>query len=369
MTVREASVVDFVKDLLTREGALVEKAPGDALFAVLPPPLRTALDMAESVSLRLFGETGEGEVGFPLESAGLQWCVDRAAARGRLVAVRLPALGAGIKPLSTAQECFTALNGTVHAVDARMAELEVWLLEFRYEAHSEERAEGSVFVALEPGRGALSIPLADALLASLTRAQAVSLPERPIDFAALARRVEPSVRAEILRRLGPFREGRVRRLETDRARLLAYHDTLVDEAARRRTSDAHPGDEALRAKVDAIVRQRDVKLVELAERHSVRVRYVLSSALLARYEASVCELVLKRRRREIRVDLVWDPHLHGPLPLACDGCGMPSLSFHVCDEHGHMTCADCAARCPTCGRTTCRVCHGPGCRMCARDEA
>lgn len=362
------SVADFVQRLLAREGALVEREDPGPLFAVLPPDLAKSLALPESVALRVCAEAGPGEVGWPLEAASLQWCVERAAARGRLAAVRLPASHGAAKPAHRWLDHVTAMNATLRAGDAGLARIDAWVLEFRYEAHSEERAEGSVFVAAVPSSGALSAPLAEALLAELPRAEPGRMPEERPDLEAVARVAEPAARAEIVARLAPFRAARRERFAIDRERLVAYHDTLAAEAARRRGGVADAGEAALRGKIDAVARQRDAKLAELAERHSVRVRYALSSALLASYEAPVCEIVLRRRSREIRFRLVWDPFLHGPLPLPCAGCGMPGLAFHACDEQGHLTCPLCAARCPRCARVTCRACHGPGCRVCSREE-
>jgi len=353
-------VRDFLGAVLAREGALVETSDDAGLFAVLPPAVRGELDLPESVALRVAGDAGPGETPFALESAGVEWCIARAAGRGRLAAARLDS-GAVPKPAGALRERFTALNASVRARGSRVRAVGRWVLEFRYEARGEERADGSVFVAVGAGPEpvAVSVPLADALLASLDEAAPAAVSDED-GVETLARRVEPLVRSRIRDRLAPFREAMQRRLAADRERLVAYHDTLAAEAGRRPGKDP----DALRAKADAIARQRDEKLAELAERHSTQVRYALSSALHVTYEASVCDLVLRRRRREIEVCVAWDPFLHEPLPLLCAACDGPSLAFHVCDEAGHLTCATCAARCAECGRVTCRTCHGPGCRGC-----
>ena len=363
---RETAVRDFAARLLAREGALVESTDDGSLYTVLPADLSGALALPGTATLRFGAEAGDGEVAVPLESAAMQWCVEQAAGRGRLAAVRLPVQASGRKAARTALNWFTALNGTLRPGDSTVGTLAVAVLEFRYEARSEERAQGSVFVAVEPGLGAVSAPLADALRRALVHAEPAAPPERPAELEALARAAEPVAREEILRRLEPYKRDRLRRLTADRERLVAYHDQLVAEASRRRRGDADTGEEALRAKVAAIARQRDEKLAELGERHAVSVRYAFSSALLVSYEATICELILRRRRREIPVRLAWDPFLRAPLPLACSGCRKPSLSFHACDAAGHLTCPECAARCSGCGRVTCRACHGPGCRACGR---
>jgi hypothetical protein len=110
------------------------------------------------------------------------------------------------------------------------------------------------------------------------------------------------------------------------------------------------------AKTIAIEKQRAQKLAELAQRSAIEVRLALGSVLVLEYSAQVCDLVLLRRRREIALPIIWDPFLHALLPIPCSACRVPVLTFHACDEAGHLTCPACARPCASCGRVRCRVC-------------
>ncbi|MGQ0615011.1 MAG: hypothetical protein ACT4PV_14855 [Planctomycetaceae bacterium] len=366
--IARTDIAGFAARLLEREGALVEPAGEGALFTLLPTALRGPLELPESAVLRVEGEARAGETPLALESRAMQWCVDRAVARGRRAAVRVPARPGAVKSGETAVNWLQTLNATVRHASVRTAELRVALLEFRYEARSEERAEGGVFVAVEPTFEAVSLPLARALRDALPDAEPVAWPPHPLDFDTMTRDADPTVRVEISRELDMFRKARLLRLEADRERLLAYHETLVAEASRRRGGDADKGEAALRSKIAAVVRRRDERLAEIVERHSVHVGYTLASVLLVSYTACVHELTVRRRDREITVPIAFDPLLREPLPRICPACRLSHHAWHVCDEAGHLTCATCAARCGSCGRVTCRACHGPKCRGCARER-
>ena len=360
-----ASIPAFVGSFLGREGAATEVGADGAVVALLPPELQEALALPEVVTLRLFGDLRPDEVPFTLETQGMTWCLGHAVGQGRLAAAWLAAPRPKLERLTqTVLQRFVALNGKVTAVAARPRRLAVVVLEFEFEATSEERATGRVAIAVEPALGVVSVPLADRLLPLLDEAEPRTLSLAPADIERAARRVAPLAESLIAQETIAFRDQLTQRMAKERDRLIEYHDTLLAEARRRR-GRASADQEAIRAKTEAIVRQRDHKLAELAARFATTVRCTLASAIEVTYEASFCELVVRRRKREIPICIPWDPFLHDVLALACPACGMPTLSVHVCDDAGHLTCADCAAPCAECSRVSCRSCCGAACPKCA----
>jgi hypothetical protein len=149
-------------------------------------------------------------------------------------------------------------------------------------------------------------------------------------------------------------------MDVEQERIVAYHDRLAREARKRRRGQ-ELNDEVLASKREAILRQRAERLDDLRDRHAVSAQYWLASVLVVRYEVGLCRFRLRRRRREVQVDVEWDPFLGDFLGAPCDACGEATLYFHVCDAAGHVTCAACAARCDGCGRVTCKACPGDGC--------
>lgn len=356
----------FLAQFLVRQGALAEIDHRAVVTGVLPPELQQTLKLPESVSLRPLGSAACDEIPFALESAGMQWCLDTATGRGRLAAGALPRVrpkASGVAESVLSQ--FTALNASVRAASTRTVDLTPIVFEIGYDAVAEERTEGSVFVAVEPVIGAVSVPLAEALLARIADVEPIGLPLDPAGLSGPAGRLVPLARALILDRLAGFREKVAFRLNQDAGRLSEYHATLLHEARRRRTarSDGGSGSDS---KIAAILRQRDEKLAELVVRHRVGARCRVASALVVRYSASVCDILVRRRQREIRIPIALDPITRGALPLQCPACWHPTLTVHICDDAGHVTCSSCAAPCGACARVTCRICHPRGCRKCAK---
>ncbi len=360
-----AEVASFLARVLEREGALAELDERGALGCLFPEELQAATGLPESATLRILGAARPGELALPLESRAVQWCLDSAGRRGRSAAARIS--GARPKARGVAEAVlaqFSATNCALRAAGTRVELFRAWVLEFRYEAVGEERSEGSLHVAFEPSLRSLSLPLASALLAELASAEPVEPAFAAAEVERAASAVAPHVRSLLAARLAPLRASLERRAARDAQRLLDYHETLLHEARKRARGPEATA--ALASKIAAIERQRDEKMRELAFRYSVEVRYALSSILEVSYPVAISDLVLLRRRREIRLALPWDPFLRGVPPIACPACGEPALAFHACDEAGHLTCAACASPCRTCERVTCRACHPAGCRACAR---
>ncbi len=354
----------FVAQALAREGAETEVATDGGVVVVLTPELEQALAIAEVATLRPLGEARAGETPCPLEGTAMSWCLDRALARGRRAAALLSTPRPKLERLrELAMQRVSALNGRLTPREARPARFEVLVLEFEYEAMSEERESGRVAVALEPRLEALSVPLADALLARLDEAEPLAPRLPPEDLARAARRAASVAQRLIAARTAPFRTRLAQRMAKERARLVEYHDRLFVEAQRRR-GRAGTDAEAMRAKGEAVERQREHKLSELSARFAMTVHCAFASALEVAYEASVAELVVRRRARDIPLRLGWDPFLHDLLPVLCAGCGGPTFSVHACDDAGHLTCAACAAPCAGCGRVSCRMCFRRTCPKC-----
>lgn len=356
-------VAGFLVRALAREGALAERSQGDRVEVVLPPALLGVLAVPEVATLCLSGEPAEGDTAFPLEGLGMQACLERARGRGLRAGARIPG-GAG-SPEGRARETrrrATPLNGTLLDVGAEARLLAVALLEFSYEARSEERAEGSVFVAVPQGAGAPCLALADALLENLSRAEGEPPALGDPELALAARAAAPLAAEAIGRRLEGFRADRARRLGVEARRVLEYHARLEREASKRgrRAGEGDAG-ATVAARRAAVKRRCEERLEELHERHAIEAVARPVSVLVLRYQAVVGRVVVRRRQRDVPFDVLWDPHLRDPIGVACAACARPTLAVHVCDEQGHLTCAACARRCPTCSRVACRACRPAGC--------
>ncbi len=358
------SASGFLAAFIAREGGLAEVDFNGAVESVLTPQLQTAIGAPEVARLRILGAAREGEALLPLESMGLRWSLERALGRGRIAAASLAPRAASMGVVASAAGKVQALNGTLRTLGTRSVRMRAWLLEFRCEAVGEERLEIAQYVAVEPSLGLVSAAWARALLEHLPQALPAAVEAAPASIVRTAKLAEAHARALLAARLEPMRQRLAARMMRDAARLVDYHQTLLDEALRRRRGI---DETVLEKKRAAIVGQRDQKLAELAARLAIDVRIQLGSVIEIDYPASVCDLVLLRKKREIPLSVPWDPFLRAHLPRACQACSQPTFAFHACDGEGHLTCAACAKACAICGRVNCRVCEPAGCRVCSRD--
>ena len=160
----------FVAAALVREGAEVEPAGEGRIFAVLPAPLPHELSLAEACVLVFHDEKADGEgaggagpsgqepaggsIPCPLEGSTVQALIDRARERGRRAATRLSInAGPAARRLEEARRRLSLLNATLADAQASIGIEATLVLEFSYEARSEERADGSIFVAVPAGGG------------------------------------------------------------------------------------------------------------------------------------------------------------------------------------------------------------------------
>jgi len=353
----------FLTAFIRREGGLAEVDPDGAVEGLLTPALQAATGLPESAHVRILGVAGAGEQHLALESAGLRWCLERAAGRGRRAAAGLAPPPASRAVVASAARKVQALNGSLRAVGTRGLRLRALILEFRCEAVSEERLDLREFVAVEPDLELVSAAWASALLDHLPEATPAATEIASSAIQRAAKLAGPHARARLAGRIESLRERLGTRMALDAARLVEYHQALLDETRRRQGgTDA----QALARKRAAIAQQRDQKLTELAERLAIEARVQVASAIGIDYSASACDLVLLRRKREIPLTIPWDPFLRSHLSRACRACSQPTLAFHACDAEGHLTCAACAKPCVTCSRVTCGACEPGGCRGCLR---
>jgi len=353
----------FVGGALAREGADLEAAGAGAIFALLPGDVATALSLPPAVTLRFAGDPAEGDTACPLEGATVQWLADRAARRGHLAGARLDVRApSSARCGEETRRRLSLLNATIADASARPATAMTLVVELAWEARSAERTEGTVAVAVPDGGGTPSLGLADGILRGLPDARAEAVETRATLFAQARLAARPVGEAEIRRRLAPFLADCARRMAVEQERVRAYHDRLAREAGRRRGRAPAGGEASIESKRAAILRARDERLAEVAERHAVDANVREDGLLVASYPVVDVSVLIRRRRREVPVVVRWDPHLGEPVGPACGSCRQPALTAHICDDAGHLTCGSCARPCPSCGRVVCRACAPRGCR-------
>ncbi len=150
------------------------------------------------------------------------------------------------------------------------------------------------------------------------------------------------------------------RLHKTLSRLVSYYEEQALEIQER--SDEPWRAEEQRGELRADLQR---KMAEEIENHRLRVTVTLFS--MAQLEEPVWEHVLHLRQQPdsdtVRLPVARNLFTGVLEPPVCHVCDQPTLAVGLC-ANGHVTCADCLARCHACQRDLCLDCGLQGCSTC-----
>lgn len=339
--------VAFAARALERAGALVEPTP-EGMETVLPSALARTLDLPEELRLVASARSdAAGTVPCGLGTPLLERLMGEARARVPVAHVRC----SGAVRLDRARalaERFVVRNGVIDVIAANPGEglyLEAWL---SWSAEADDRFEGLVRLVLDRDGGE---PNPDLRLDDLElREHAATVPAATVH--AMTRWIAARMPARLAPRLDPIREAVARRHQRDHHRIVEYFASLATETGRRRKVDP----EALAAKVQHLVTERDAKLADLGHRYAVRVAVQVAAARWLELPRATVRVRLRRRKAARELELHLPPGALALDRIACAGCHGPAEAPAACDDALHLLCERCAPnaagrlRCPACGR-------------------
>ncbi len=347
-----SEVIDFVSEVLQREGALIEQTEPGRLETVLPEQLRDRLGLGE---LAVLTEDDEEDAPEGTVSAGHGTEVLAKIARIALGTPGRVAFGAVDRPHPPARrpKAYTGLNLSLRA---GMVEPAVhWFLVGlgRYEATSDDQREGLVRSVVSASGGApFDLPELEAF--PIDRLGREQLPDDLIrsGFA----RLREAIMAEAVTQLAGFREAVARRHRRDAERVDRYFTDVAEDLKRRmRGRRDTPG---LEAKLKALPAERRRRRAQLALNHALQVRVELVGLVAIRGPGLKAALEVRRRKHEVELEVRFDGLANEWVPLRCDGCGRPTYLFAMCDEAAHVLCDDCWEAAGTGGHRPCFRCEG-----------
>ncbi|MBI4703450.1 MAG: hypothetical protein HY744_20255 [Deltaproteobacteria bacterium] len=131
---------------------------------------------------------------------------------------------------------------------------------------------------------------------------------------------------------------------------------MDEEIARR----ALGGEElALRlSKKEQFGAEAERQLETLGEKYRLRLRLQPFALLLAQLPVSICELLVRRRKDERRLEVAYNLLAKRFDPLPCEACGRDTHAFGLCDQALHVLCGPCLDRSGGRGRRDCPRCLG-----------
>ncbi len=353
----------FVQGALRRAGAVAEPMGADLIDCLLPPAVAASLGLPEETRLRLRGATVEEErqagYGSPLLA---QLCRVAEAATRRWRLLVMPAIPHSERARREAEPALTFQNAVARIESVQETTIDYAVIDARYAAVSEERHEGILSVALDPGE-AWCPGFPEALQGYVAEHPEARRPWTAADpTTEIQGRVEPALRlarALVRGEAAHFVARMQKRLQRDATRVDGYYGALLDEIEAKRARSR--GDPAVLAeKAAAVQGERRRRISDLGRRYSVTLRLAPLGFLAVRTRALLLEARLQRRKRERPLRLAWNPIVRRFDSWLCAGCGGPASAPFVCDEL-HLLCSDCGGPCRACGRRGCPACPGSRC--------
>jgi hypothetical protein len=314
-------ILAALQRIISLEGGVAELTGDHGLSALLPDRVAAALDMpAEADFTTRAGVPGTRFVSYNTEV--LKRFDSLFERRGALSAVRITYNGYvkknGFEPLILERIAFP--EGVLRIGDASACETTYLSCTVAYTAESEEKHHGKLSFIVNTVTGAAPVQIGDALLWEADRiALRAPSPSGMLTPEALERVIADCSLRLIAEEIAPRLERLERRMRGDEERLGAYYGAIAGEIERKIQRRGLAGEDRSReeARIAATRHELERKTTENRARYAMEVRAALHSALLVLLPTVHirCELVKKRRRREIVV--VWNPFTKAIEPLRC----------------------------------------------------
>jgi hypothetical protein len=356
----------LVREVLEIGGCLVEEN-GDLLEVVMTPEIAGKLGLKEHELLYFSPQDSQNGRFISYSSEILDSISHLMEDKGHFCKVHLPRLYLKKERLEQIiSQKLSLANAVVRSSQAVERTVSYLLLHFKYSALSEEKKEGIIPVVVNELTLASPREMMSALLKGYYEGSHKEWKvevRRSLEevFSAACKVAE----YEIRRDLSHFVRRLDRRLNKDVIRLEEYYGTLKEEVEGRIQKRGLVGDDQERelARIRAIDVELKRKIKEQQDRYSLRVDVELLNVIRVTMLASLIILTVRRKNREKRLELVWNPLLKDLELPACEGCLRPADICYLCDEELHHICLWCH-ECPSCHKAVCRVCYPQTCPKC-----
>lgn len=368
---------EVLADILTLDGALLEKTDDDCLEFVVPPSLSETLGIPEHGKLSFaYHPFDESVISASYESEFFR-SVDRLfSGRGKMAKAvyssQLPNIGKVSKWVS---EKIALSNASFRLQKVDNQRIAYTLIFFKYVALSDEKREG-IFSLLINEQNLSTSPLNANVTAFWEDLK------EPKEILARSEGISKSLQAGfsaasliVKEEFEPFIKSLERRLNRDIIRVFEYYETLKGEIHKafekkffsgRDSPEAQSEEErkVLSGKLDAVEGEKRWKIQDLVSKYALNVRIEPVCIIDIETESLVFWLEIKRRLSSRTFPLSYNPLLKKVDSLPCESCFYPRGTYYICNEKLHILCATCFRKCPDCGKQYCSACHPKGCPRC-----
>jgi hypothetical protein len=306
-----ATLCEVVARVMELDGGVVDLIEPDTLEFIAPERLQQELGIAEHGRL-VFGSPAPADAQrVTLESDWLERLSRVVGSRGqslrRVLRVPLPPIADPTRVLNHRLTLKNAVHRLVHVTPAWTRYL---ILSFRYTCISDEKRDGIVHLGFNLSTGSASDQI-DLLIKTATAPGAdepmplhsqTSLPP-PWNGTRLTEVIAGALPPRIEAQLGPFLASMRRRLGRDLGRVWAYYTDLKGEALKRSRKQQQEEEKLTQLRLDAISREYQAKVADLMQKYAMRIDVSLISTIELIMPVQRFEALIKRRKRERRVQL------------------------------------------------------------------
>lgn len=368
---------EVLADILTLDGALLEKTDDDCLEFVVPPSLSETLGIPEHGKLSFaYHPFDESVISASYESEFFR-SVDRLfSGRGKMAKAVYSSQLPNIEKVSKwVSEKIALSNASFRLQKVDNQRIAYTLIFFKYVALSDEKREG-IFSLLINEQNLSTSPLNANVTAFWEDLK------EPEEILARSEGISKSLQAGfsaasliVKEEFEPFIKSLERRLNRDIIRVFEYYETLKGEIHKafekkffsgRDSPEAQSEEErkVLSGKLEVVEGEKRWKIQDLVSKYALNVRIEPVCIIDIETESLVFWLEIKRRLSSRTFPLSYNPLLKKVDSLPCEGCFYPRGRYYICDERLHILCAACFRKCPDCRRQYCSACHPKGCPRC-----
>jgi len=356
------NLLEFAYRLIEEnDGAVEWHDSRNGLEALLPEEVQMRLGLPEPLVVISNGiSSGGGPGGIPIGFGTelLDRAIPMAMETGRSAAVRMPVPSARRQADLDPSASFSFPNAAFRPRGDHESWLDYWVWSFDVSADADERREEVHHVSVSSvGAGCLS--LAEIILDQASGWDALKvrpgeITEKSLDslFAVACDRALRQVDES----LAGFKETVTRHHGRDIDRIQRYFQDMRAEMEQEIERRQLTGEELeiRREKMSQLEREEGSKLAGLKEKYRLRLTLRPVALLLARLPVRRCDILVKRRKGERQLSLVYNLLTKGFDPVVCEACGADTFSLTLCDDALHILCPACALAlsskkvCPRC---------------------
>lgn len=356
------NLLDFIGGLIEENGGALEWAdPKKCFQALLPDDLHYRLSLPESiVSIGSTDYSGDQAdiipIGFGTEL--LERAITTAIETGQTASVRMPIPSLRKQPDLDPGDCFSFLNATFKEKGDHKSWLDYWLWSFDVSAAADDSRNEIQYICIS-SEGAGCPGLAELILEQAADWEELKVKDSEFSqerldtlFLIACDRVLQQIDQGMTDFKASITRHHVRDIRLIDAYFQELRNEMEEEIQRRNLEKAEIDIRRNKIKQYAIEKSR--KISALKEKYRLRLTLRPLTLLLARLPVRRFDILIKRRKGERRINLVYNLLSRSFDPMACEACGSDTFMLGFCDDSLHLLCPACLSRykkqksCPRC---------------------